>query len=101
MNYVPELGGYVPYRNMNLCTSHPDIYVAGDVAGVEEASSAMVEGKLAGLHAAKALGYDPSFFTKACEEAEEQLEALRAGPAGEKIRVGLANILLQEVFQHA
>ena len=51
MQYVPELGGYVPWRNANLMTTHRDIYVAGDVAGVEEASSAMVEGKLAGLSA--------------------------------------------------
>lgn len=98
MKYVPELGGYVPWRNQNLCTSHPDIYIAGDAGGVEEASSAMVEGKLAGMHAAFALGYHSGEFTSSFQEAQEQLRALRSGPVGEKIRTGLAKVMLQEVI---
>jgi len=35
----------------------PGIYVAGDIAGVEEASTAMEEGKLAGIAIAESLGY--------------------------------------------
>ncbi|MDZ4122324.1 MAG: NAD(P)/FAD-dependent oxidoreductase, partial [Candidatus Cloacimonadaceae bacterium] len=41
MRYVPELGGSVPWRNSNLETTSTGVFVAGDVAGVEEASSAM------------------------------------------------------------
>jgi sarcosine oxidase, subunit alpha len=98
MKYVPELGGYVPWRNQNLCTTQPDIYVAGDVGGVEEASSAMVEGKLAGLHAAFALGYTSEDFVNAEQETQEQLQALRSGPVGDKIRSGLGKVLLPEVI---
>ncbi len=56
MKFVPELGGFVPLRSRYNETVS-GIYVAGDVAGVEEATAAMMEGRIAGLHAAMALGY--------------------------------------------
>lgn len=90
MKYVPELGGTVAVRDAHLCTSNPRIYVAGDVAGVEEASSAMVEGQLAGLSAALSLGLGGKEAQEQLAEAKAQLSALRAGPVGEKIRAGLA-----------
>lgn len=89
MVFVPELGGNVAYRDADLCTSKPYIYVAGDVAGVEEASSAMVEGELAGLCAAKSLGVTGDHITQQIASARSQLEELRSGPVGEKIRAGL------------
>ncbi|NMA17529.1 MAG: FAD-dependent oxidoreductase [Clostridiaceae bacterium] len=89
MRYVPQLGGYVPLRNERLETTVPEIYIAGDVAGIEEASAAMVEGRLAGLEAAASLGL--GFTTLDDERADlcQQLDELRAGPSGEKIRSGL------------
>jgi len=93
MKYVPQLGGHVALRNENMETSVPGIYVAGDVAGVEEASSAMIEGRLAGLNAAKSLGYDNGTYAEKREEALKQLESLRSGPVGEKIRQGLAQLV--------
>ena len=56
MKYVAELGGHVPARDDDLQTTVPGIYVAGDCSGIEEASSAMVEGTLAGAAAAASLG---------------------------------------------
>lgn len=94
MKYVPELGGHVPYRDENLQTSVKGIFVAGDVAGVEEASSAMVEGMLAGLCAAKALGYSTSDFEERHQDCLEQLNSLRSGHVGEKIRSGLAQVAM-------
>jgi sarcosine oxidase subunit alpha len=93
MKYVPQLGGHVPLRKQNMETTVPGIYVAGDIAGVEEASSAMIEGKLAGLNVAKSLGYDNSAFGEKREEALKELSDLRSGPVGEKIRQGIAQIL--------
>jgi sarcosine oxidase subunit alpha len=92
MKYIPELGGHVPVRNHDLETSIKGIYVAGDVAGVEEASSAMVEGKLAGLCAAKALGYAAVDFEEQKIDCLDQLNSLRSGHVGEKIRGGLAQV---------
>ncbi|TYP53319.1 NAD(P)/FAD-dependent oxidoreductase [Thermosediminibacter litoriperuensis] len=92
MMYVPELGGHVPVRNDNMETTVSGIYVAGDVAGVEEASSAMMEGRLAGLSAAKSLGYDDGTYEEKKAEALKELENLRSGPVGGKIRKGLAQL---------
>ena len=40
--FIPELGGYINLHNQNLETSLPGVFVAGDIAGIEEASSAMM-----------------------------------------------------------
>lgn len=94
MKFVPELGGHVPMRNDELQTSIKGIYVAGDVAGVEEASSAMVEGRLAGLCAAKNLGYSSESFEASKNDYLEQLSSLRSGPVGEKICKGLSQLVV-------
>lgn len=92
MHYVPELGGHVAWRDENLSTSRPEILIAGDVAGVEEASSAMVEGQIAGLAAAISLGADDQQTLAKLADAKAQLSELRSGPVGTKIRAGLARV---------
>ncbi len=49
MKWIPELGGLVPVRTRFLETSVPGMYVAGDASGIEEATTAIVEGEIAGL----------------------------------------------------
>ena len=49
MKWIPELGGLVPLRTRFLETSVPGMYVAGDASGIEEATTAIVEGEIAGL----------------------------------------------------
>ncbi len=49
IEYVPFLGGYVPVHNKFMKTTNEKIFVAGDASGIEEASTAMVEGKIAAL----------------------------------------------------
>lgn len=93
MKYIPELGGHIAWHNERMETSRPGIFVAGDAAGVEEASSAMVEGTLAGLYAAKSLGYSAADFAERVAKAERALHDLRKGPVGEKIRRGLSRLL--------
>ena len=85
--FIPAFGGHVPLHDRNMETTIKGLYVAGDVTGVEEASSAMEEGNLAGIAAAQALG----FYTE--QEAEagkaeiwQRLETLRSGMFGEKRR---------------
>jgi sarcosine oxidase subunit alpha len=92
VKYVPELGGLVPTRNENYETSIDNIFVAGDVSGVEEASAAMVEGYLAGLCAADKIGFRHDDFKKLKKDYIEQLHSLRAGPESDKIRGGIAKI---------
>jgi len=50
-------GGFVPYHDKYMQASLENVYVAGDVSGVEEASTAMEEGKLAAISIAKKRGY--------------------------------------------
>ncbi|WP_088225902.1 FAD-dependent oxidoreductase [Desulfosporosinus sp. FKB] len=93
MNYIPELSGHVPLRNDYLETTRPGLYVAGDVSGVEEASSAMVEGRLAGISAAYSLAYGKDVAPKLQAEALAELSELRAGPAGQKTMQGLKKLM--------
>ena len=66
----PKRGGQVPICDEYGRTSLPGVYVAGDVSGIEEASSAMIEGRMAGLAAAEYLGYMEK------EELDTELAAL-------------------------
>jgi sarcosine oxidase subunit alpha len=93
MKYVPALGGHVPVRDKQMQTSVAGVYVAGDVASVEEASSAMMEGRIAGLAAAESLGYGSEQLNVEKKDALEQLHSLRSGPVGEKIRSGMHNLM--------
>lgn len=96
MKMVREFGGYVPLRTEDLQTSNPQIFIAGDVGGIEEASSAMVEGHIAGLAAAKSMGHIHQDFDLVYEDYKEQLQALRAGHAGDHIRSGMKKALIKE-----
>ncbi|MDR2367502.1 MAG: FAD-dependent oxidoreductase [Deltaproteobacteria bacterium] len=49
--------GEVPERDDDGETSLGGVFVAGDVSGIEEASAAMIEGRLSGLAAAAKLGF--------------------------------------------
>ncbi|MFQ6042825.1 MAG: FAD-dependent oxidoreductase, partial [Candidatus Poribacteria bacterium] len=55
--YDGERGGHVPVLDEDMQTTLPGIYAAGDAAGVDEASIAMEEGRIAGIAAAESLGY--------------------------------------------
>lgn len=94
-SYVPELGGYIPLRDENMETSIKNLFVAGDVSGIEEATSAIIEGQIAGLNVAKRIKKDIDNqlkIEKKIAEAKDELELLRAGPVGEKVRNGLKKI---------
>jgi sarcosine oxidase subunit alpha len=92
MRYIPELCGYVPLRNARQRTTNGDIWVAGDAAGIEEASAAMVEGRVAGLDAASSLGYEvnDSLFGV----YGDRLRALRSGETAARIRAGLERVVI-------
>ena len=79
-DFIPPFGGHVPLHDENMETTVPGVYVAGDVTGVEEASSAMEEGNMAGVAAAEALGY-LSHEEAAQKKAEiiGRLNTLRSG----------------------
>lgn len=80
-------GGYVPVCDVEGQTSIPGLFTAGDVAGIEEASSAMIEGRMSGAAIAKYLGYlTPEEKDSRVKELDDSLEALRQGMFAPKNR---------------
>lgn len=92
MKYVKELGGLVPVVSDENETSMSNVFVCGDIIGVEEASSAIVEGSLAGLIVGHRLGYIHPEYQHLRQDFEDQLDNLRSGPFGEKTRTGLKKL---------
>jgi hypothetical protein len=78
----PDLGGEVPQRSATFETSVPRIYAAGDGAGLGGARLALVEGQMAGIAAAAALGR-------------------AAGTAGERLRRLAPALGRERAFQRA
>jgi len=89
IKYIRELSGHVPLVDEHMETTRPGIYCAGDICGIEEASCAMVEGRLAGISAAVELGYDNKKVQIMRNDYIKDLIELRAGPMSEHIRIGL------------
>lgn len=85
------LGGLVPIHSAHMETTLSGIYVAGDIAGVEEASTALEEGAIAGLAAASAVGRRVPVAES--EGAQERLSALRRGPFGEMRQLAKSEII--------
>lgn len=90
MDFVPEAGGYIALHDDSMQTTVNGMYVAGDASGIEEASTAMIEGKIAGLSAALQAKRKKDKKKKA--HYREELQRLRAGPFGEKSRTAKRNI---------
>ena len=85
MNDTP--GGYVPECDEWGRTSVPGIFAAGDVSGIEEASSAMIEGRIAGSVISQDLGFiDKSEMEARASELEDALGSLREGMFAPKNR---------------
>jgi sarcosine oxidase subunit alpha len=92
MVHMPELGGSVAWHDENLQTSRPGVYVAGDVSGIEEASTAMLEGRLAGAHAAARLTGRHDAARSVVAQARAELCAIRQGTFGDRAAVGKARL---------
>lgn len=71
LTHILSLGGYMPLHNENMKTTNKNIYVAGDIAGIEEASTAMEEGRLAGISICR----DLEIIGK--DEAEELITSVK------------------------
>lgn len=88
IDYVPELGGNVPYHNENMMTSKSHIFVCGDLACIEEASTAMLEGKIAGAKAYETLYKENKKSNKIIVQANKELSNIRSSPFEQRILSG-------------
>lgn len=75
--FVNELGGWVPIHNQNMKTTLDGMYLAGDVSGIEEATTAMMEGRIAGADIAEKEGRKSGEARKIKENAFSYLLELR------------------------
>lgn len=86
-NFVPALGGHLPVHDDKMHSTQPDVFIAGDISGIEEASTAMEEGRLAGINVAAELGYITGDEANVrSQEIWESLNSLRSGYFGQKRR---------------
>jgi len=95
MKYSADFGGHVPIRSKLLRTSVPNVFIAGDVSKIEEASSAMVEGHLAAVAALLEAGIVDKDDKKVQERLDDlmgQLDSLRSGDVAAKLRRGLEGV---------
>lgn len=99
LEFIPEAGGYVAIHDELMQTSIKGVYVAGDASGIEEASTAMIEGKIAGLASAIFVGHSKNEKRLTCYHKE--LAQLRAGPFGEKPRIAKKKIAKLAEVHHA
>jgi len=81
--YIAEAGGHVAIHDSSMQTTVKGVFVAGDSSGIEEASTAMIEGQLAGISAALLLGYDKE-AGKLKKKFRKALDGFRSGPFGLK-----------------
>ena len=83
--YIPAFGAHVPLHSEDMESTVPGVYVAGDITGAEEASTAMEEGNLAGVSAAAALGKIPPEEAQARKaQIRRRMDMLRSGAFGER-----------------
>jgi NAD(P)H-nitrite reductase large subunit len=86
--FDPRGGGWVPTVNERLETTVSGLFAAGETAGVGGAGAAMLEGRVAGLAAARRLGY----------LAEDRLAGELAGLAGRRQRLHRFGTMLNTLF---
>lgn len=90
------LGGWAPAHNRHMESTVDGVFVCGDTTGLEEASTAIEEGTLAGLGAAQSLGHvDEKTVEEENAAGWKRLNALRSGFKGEE-RVIAKNKQLRE-----
>lgn len=92
VKYINELGGFIPNIKENFETTISGIYSAGDAVGIEEASAAMMEGYLAGLHITKSLNKAHPKYEELLKHYNHELGMLREGHFGDKIKKGFEKL---------
>lgn len=99
IRFIPEACGYVALHNGFMETTVEGIYVAGDSSGIEEASTAMLEGCIAGVAAAHRVK-NREVDNRVIKPYQKELERLRAGPFGERGRKAKESIVREWRRRH-
>jgi sarcosine oxidase, subunit alpha len=89
VGYVKELGGFVPLVDDHFMCSIEGVFACGDMVGIEEASSAMMEGYLCGCYVTQYLNQPHPQVEELIKYYENQLFDLRNGLFGKKTLDGI------------
>ncbi|MBC7081784.1 MAG: FAD-dependent oxidoreductase [Thermoplasmatales archaeon] len=92
IRFINEAGGWVALHNEYMETTKEGIYVAGDLSNIEEASTAIIEGKIAGLACANSIRKIDDFEEK-FKKYSSQLRIFREGYFGERARKAKEKII--------
>ncbi len=95
ITYASELGGYVVRHDERMETTVRGIFVAGDSSGIEEATTAMLEGKIAGMSASLLVGKAKPSIYEEIKKVQRDLEEFRSGPFGARILKGLDKVVIK------
>ncbi len=90
------LGGFVPIRDKEFRITDK-AYIAGDCSSIEEATTAVLAGGLAGLYATKALGKADSTLESKTKEYTEALAHDRSSPFSKALNEGLAMVTVNDI----
>jgi len=97
MRWIPELGGLAPIRTRYLETSVENLFIAGDASGIEEATTAFVEGEIAALSAAIKMGCEKKEVVKERERLLDYLwNEYRLSPVVSRAREGKLKATVSE-----
>ena len=84
MKFDPVFSGWIPLHSDEMESSEEGVFVVGDVTGIEEANTALEEGRLAGVGIARQLGLVGEVEAAAAKrEIWSRLDSLRGGGHGE------------------
>jgi len=75
--YAHEMGGWIPIHNEHMKTTVEGIYLAGDSGGIAEASTAMLEGKIAAAAIAEEEGCNSNEIELVRKTAFGELSQIR------------------------
>lgn len=96
MKYLPEAGGLVPLRTRYMETSIRNTFVAGDLSGIEEATTAFIEGEIAAYTILEREG-----FTDVLDKRERVLNYLwneyRLSPVVKRSRDAKLKVTVSEI----
>lgn len=96
--YNGVLGGFVPVRDKQFRIA-PNTYIAGDCSSIEEATTAVLEGGIAGLYATRDLNKEESTLQGKIDEYTKALEEDRGSPFSEEIKSALGKITLDNILE--
>ncbi|MGD2142030.1 MAG: 2Fe-2S iron-sulfur cluster-binding protein [Candidatus Bathyarchaeota archaeon] len=92
------LGGFVPVRDRTYRFAE-NAYIAGDCGSIEEATTAVLEGGLAGLYVTEALGRGSEEVTAKIEEYKHALEEDRSSPFSTSLKAAMKEITVDNIME--